>query len=123
MNTDPRSTNEVRIIAQEAAREQNRVCAVERDRIEDKLLALAGATADNTKAIEELSKLTASLSATASSLVTTAAGQSETLTAHGTKIAGHDTKLAVLTVRVAIAAVIGGTLPDIAQWLIRVINP
>ena len=112
-----KSTNETRLIAQDVTRQQAQVCEARRDRLDDKLAALAIATADNTQALEELSKSVASLSATVTSLAATVAYQSSTLASQGAKISDHDTRLAVMTIRVSVAAIIGGSLPAIVQWI------
>jgi len=119
---DPKSTNDVRMIAVDVTQNQVAICEERRGRIDDRLTLLAYATVDNTKAVDDLSRSVAALSATVTSLAATVAYQSTTVAAQGAKISDHETRLAVLTVRVAIAAVIGGSLPSIAQWIISVIN-
>ena len=119
---DPKSTNDVRMIAQEATAAQSRVCDVQRGRLDDRLSMLSKATEENSKSVDEISRSVASLSATVTQLAATVAYQSTTLAAQGAKISDHDTRLAVMTVRVSIAAVIGGSLPSIVQWIVQSVN-
>jgi len=110
------------MIAQGVTQQQAAICAERRGRIDDRLTAISSATAENTKALDDLTKAVSSLSATVTQLAATVAYQSTTLAAQGAKVADHETKLAVLTLRVGIAAVVGGSLPAIVQWLYNAVN-
>jgi septal ring factor EnvC (AmiA/AmiB activator) len=119
---DPKSTNDITMIAREAIRQQAEVCEERRGRTDDRLARLSRMAEDNAKAVDKLSESIASLSATVTQLAATVAYQSTTLASHGGKISDHDTQLAVLAVRMGIAAVIGGSIPPIAQWVIQAIQ-
>ena len=122
MNNDPRSTNDVRLIAQDVTRQQAAVCAERRGRTGDKLAALTAATEANARVVATLSEAVATLTATVTQVAATVAAQSAVNSAQEAKLADHETRLAVLGVRVTIAAIIGGSLPQIAKWVIEITN-
>jgi len=119
---DPKSTNDITMIAREAIRTQADVCEERRGRADDRLNGLARTVEQNAQSVDDLSRSIASLSATVTQLAATVAYQSTTLASQGAKISDHDTRIAVLTVRMGIAAVIGGSIPPIAQWVLELIN-
>ncbi len=110
---DEKSTNDIRLIAQDVTRQQAEVCEVKRARIDDQLKALAATGEANARTVGSLSEAVARLTVTVTSLAGTVA-------THSTSIATHDTKLAVQDVRLALSAAVGGSLPVIAilawQW-------
>ena len=119
---DPKSTTDIRMIAQDVTAVQAAICSERRGRVDDRLSSLSRATAENTKSVDDLTKAVAALSATVTQLAATVAYQSTTLAAQGAKVADHETKLAVLTLRVGIAAVVGGSLPALVQWIYSIAN-
>ena len=116
MTDDPRSTNDIRMIAADVTQQQAEVCAERRGRIDDRLRALATTTEANARTVASLSEAVATLTITVTQLAATVA-------THSTTIAAHETKLAVLGVRLALSAAVGGSLPVIVvlawQFLVR----
>jgi uncharacterized coiled-coil protein SlyX len=111
------------MIAQDVTKRQAELCAERRGRIDDRLTTLTAATAENTRAIAELSKSVVTVAAVVTQLTAAAARQSSELAEQRIKLADHSTKLATMKIQVSIAAVIGGSLPLIAQWIIQSVNP
>lgn len=66
--SDPKSTNDIRLIAQEAARQQAEVCQARRDNLADKLAALAETVGANATSIAALTQTVSSLAATVAPL-------------------------------------------------------
>jgi hypothetical protein len=110
---DPKSTNDVRLIAQDVTVQQSKICNERWARIDDRLKALAATGEANARTVGALSESVTALTVTVTQLATTVA-------THSTAIADHETKLAVLGVRLAISAAVGGSLPVIVvlawQW-------
>lgn len=69
--SDPKSTNDIRLIAQDVARQQAEVCAVRRENLGQQLEVLTETARTNTENISELTLALASLTATVTPVVST----------------------------------------------------
>ena len=87
---DPKSTNDVRMIALETTRQQSEVCAAKCENLEDKLRALERATASNAASITSLT----------------------------TSVATMATNVAILKGRPGVWAFIGGAIPGLLTVLL-----
>jgi hypothetical protein len=71
---DPKSTNDIRLIAQEAARQQAEVCEARRENLADKLSTLTETVSANATSIAALTQAIAALATTAQATAKTADG-------------------------------------------------
>ena len=130
---DPKSTNDMRMIAQDVIGPQVKICEARRDRIDDKQVMLAAATAANARAVASLSEAVAALTVTVTQLASTVATQAATDAAQAAtnatqaaRLGKLETQQAVMAVKLARAAVagsvVGGSLPYVVEWIIQVVN-
>ena len=117
METNRGNTAEIRRVAQEVTGQQEEICAERSLRNDDQMRALARVTAENTAAIAKLVEAVITLTSTVSQLAAATTIQASTLSTHSTKLADHDTRLAVIPLKTSLAAIAGGSLPPIIQWL------
>ena len=130
---DPKSTNDVRMIAQDVTRTQAEICEARRGRLDDRQAVLVAATAANARAVAALSEAVAALTVTVTQLASTVATQAATDAAQAATNATQEVRLgkletqqAVMAVKLARAAVagsvVGGSLPYVVEWIIQAVN-
>lgn len=68
MTTGPKSTNDIRMIAQEVAHQQEEVCEARRDNLNEKLVDLTDTVRSNAKAISDLTNTVTVLATTIKTL-------------------------------------------------------
>lgn len=101
---DERSTNDIRMIAQEVVVQQERLCAARREGLEKMLEALATTVGHNAEAIAKLT--------------TTVATTAVTLTPLAAKVQAHGSAIEKLKGRPAVWAAIGAALPTLLGVLL-----
>jgi hypothetical protein len=104
MSNDPKSTNDVRLIAQDVARQQAQVCDVKRENLEQQLQALAETVKANAEAIASLTTTTTLVSATVTPLAV--------------QVRNHGSSIEKLKGRPAVWAAIGAALPTLLGVLL-----
>jgi len=130
---DPGDTTKMRLVAQDVMNPQIKVCEARRDRIDDKQVLLASATAANARAVASLSEAVSALTVTVTQLASTVATQAATDAAQAATNATQEVRLgkletqqAVMAVKLARAAVagsvVGGSLPYVVEWIIQAVN-
>ena len=128
-----KSTNEIRMITLDVVRSQAEVCAERRGRVADRASAVSVATNANTQAIAAVAESVAALtvivtqfvatqSAQMATMATTVADQATVDTKQQEQLGRHETKLAVIAVKVGGAALLGGSLLPVAQWIYQLWN-
>ncbi len=109
--SDPKSTNDIRLIAQDVVHQQSEVCAARRDNLADKLASISTTVSANATAIGALTQAVAALTATTSAI-------SETQDRHDAKIGVIKGSVAKLQGRPAAWAAIGAALPTLLGVLL-----
>ena len=119
---DPKSTNDVRMIAQDVTRTQSEICDARRGRLDDKQVLLAAATASNARAVASLSEAVAALTVTVTQLASTVAAQAATNATQEARLGKLETQQAVFAVKIGAAVVASGSVVPIIQWIIEAVN-
>ena len=126
---DPKSTNDVRMIAQDVTRTQAEICEARRDRIDDKQVLLASATAANARAVASLSEAVSALTVTVTQLASTVATQAATDATQAAINATQEARLgkietaqAVFAVKMGALVVAGGSVVPLIQWVVALLN-
>jgi len=126
---DPKSTNDVRMIAQDVMIPQIKICEARRDRIDDRQASLASATAANARAVAALSEAVAALTVTVTQLASTVASQAATDATQAAvnakqemRLGKLETQQAVFAVKMGALVVAGSGAIPLLQWIIQAVN-
>jgi len=129
LNNDPKSTTEMRIIAQDVMGPQIRVCEVQRDRINDRQAMLVEATTANARAVAALSEAVAALTVTVTQLASTVATQAATDATQAEinatqerRLGKLETQQAVFGVKMGALVIAGSNVVPLIQWVVSSLN-
>ena len=127
--SDPKSTTEMRMVAQEVMGPQIKICEARRDRIDDKQVMLVAATAANARAVAALSEAVAALTVTVTQLASTVAAQAAFDATQATinvtqeaRLGKLETQQAVFAVKVGAFVVAGSGVVPLIQWVVSSLN-
>ena len=126
---DPKSTTEMRLIAQDVMGPQIKICEARRDRIDDKQVLLVAATAANARAVAALSEAVAALTVTVTQLASTVAAQAASDATQAAinvtqeaRLGKLETQQAVFAVKMGALVVAGSGAIPLIQWIVQVVN-
>jgi len=111
MVVDPKSTNDIRLIAQDVVAQQERVCQVKQGGFDKILNSLAETVQANSKAISDLTRTVAVLAKTVEPLP-------KAIEANETEIKANASEITRLNGRPAVWAALGAALPTLLGVLL-----
>jgi chromosome segregation ATPase len=131
--TDPRSTNDIRLIAQREVEQQTRVCAARQDGVDKQMETLTSATQSNTSGIADLRSTVSMLAQTVAVLAQTVSPLPLTIKETDTRLTAGQKEadarmdelrdsITKLKSRPAIWAFVGAAIPVVADLIFSLAN-